>query len=476
MSVAVHDFRLQRSFARDEFDALVATAAARLRERLPEPRGARVAGLSRNGVELLALMLACFRIGAVFVPLNWRLSRRELAELLADCEASMVWTQAEFRPLLDGGGTQCVDLEAGFGPPAAAPQPAPAPDDQLGMLLYTSGTSGRAKGVMLTLGNLRAASENFRSVADVRPQSGLLCDAPMFHTIGLVAVCHTAVSVGARLYLSPVFDATTTVARIGAAEYGITHYFTVPQVAQQLLQAPNFSADKVRGLRALFTGGAPLAASLIAAWARHGVRLINGYGSSEAGTAIHMPLDWPEAQRDKAGSIGLPVPHIEVSLHDHDGRAVRQGDVGEIWLRGPSLTRGYWRRPEERARAFTDGWFRTGDAARRDDDGFYYIVDRWKDMYISGGENVYPAEVEQVIATLPGVAEVAVVGQPDAQWGEVGEAFIVTAPGVQLVAEDVIRHVRAQLATYKAPRRVQFVAALPRTGSGKVRKADLRRK
>ena len=477
MNIAVYDFRHGRGWTRADFDTLVAAAAERLGEQLPEPCGARVAGLSRNGIELLALMLACFRVGAVFVPLNWRLTSRELEQLLADCQASLVYTQEEFRPHLGHVTVPCPSLDAGFGaaPPAAGVAP-PGPDGQLAMLLYTSGTSGRPKGVMLTLGNLRVTSENFRCVADVRPESGLLCDAPMFHTIGLVALCHTSVTVGARLYLSPAFTAVDTIARIADTRFGITHYFSVPQVMQMLLQAPEFAAEKFRGLRALFTGGAPLPHDLLRAWVGHGVTLINGYGSSEAGTTMHMPLDHPAELLGKPGSVGLPVPHIEVSLRDLDGKPVARGGVGEIWLRGPTVTSGYWGLEAESRQAFTDGWFRTGDAARVDEDGYYYIVDRWKDMYISGGENVYPAEVEHELARIDGVAEVAVVGQPDPTWGEIGEAFLVLKADAAVTAEQVIAHARANLAGYKVPKRVTFADDLPRTGSGKIRKSELRRR
>jgi len=189
-----------------------------------------------------------------------------------------------------------------------------------------------------------------------------------------------------------------------------------------------------------------------------------------------MPLDPPAHLAGKVGSIGLPAPEIEVSLHDHDGHQVAEGEIGEIWLRGPSVTQGYWGKPEERAKSFTDGWFRTGDAARRDADGCYTIVDRWKDMYISGGENVYPAEVEAVIARMPAGLEAAVVGQPDAQWGEVGEAFVVLRPGSTLSAGEVVTFLRAELAGYKCPKQVSFIDALPRTASGKVQKTQLRRK
>ena len=480
-----YDFHDGRGYTRAEFETLVAACAAQLRERVPslaarqageaarEP-GPRVAALSRNSVRLLVLMAACFRTGAVFVSLNWRLSPHELEALLADCDPSLLYMQGEFRPHVEGARTPCLDLDAGFGD--GRYERRDPPDSQLGMLLYTSGTSGKPKGVMLTLGNLRAGSRNFRAVADVGSSSVMLCDAPMFHTIGLVAISHTALVTGAKVLFSPAFRAEDTIARIGDPALGITHYFSVPQVAQMLLHAPSFTPQKFSRLRGLFTGGAPLSQELVLAWRSHGVQVVNGYGSSEASTAIHMPLDPAPHLAAKTGSIGLPAPEIEVSLHDHDGHQVAPGEVGEIWLRGPSVTQGYWRKPEERANCFTDGWFRTGDAARRDEDGCYYIVDRWKDMYISGGENVYPAEVEAVITRLPAVLEAAVVGQPDEKWGEVGEAFIVLRPGATLGAEELGRYLHVELAGYKCPKQLTFVAALPRTASGKVQKTQLRRK
>ena len=474
MPLSIHDLGQQRAWPEADFEALVGAAAADLRARLSQPRGARVAGLARNGVELLALMLACFRVGAVFVPLNWRLSRDELAALLKDCEASLVYTQQEFRPLLRDIAIPCPALEAGFAPRADG-VPGLEDDSALAILLYTSGTSGRPKGVMLTRANLKASSEAFCRVADVRPESGLLCDAPMFHVIGLVAICHTAVMVGARLLLSPTFSAEATVLRIADQRLLITHYFTVPQAAQMILQSPNCTAEAFGRLRGLFIGGAPLSHELARAWQRRGVQIINGYGSSEAGTVIHMPLDQPEIQAAKIGSVGRPVPGMEVSLRGADGNPVADGDVGELWLRGASITSGYWRQPSETRQAFCDGWFRSGDLGRCDADGYYFLVGRLKDMYISGGENIYPAEVERVIAQILGVREVAVVGQPDPTWGEVGEAYVVSAPNARLSGEDIIRWVRDRIAAYKVPKRVHFLDALPRTASGKIRTADLRR-
>jgi fatty-acyl-CoA synthase len=418
------------------------------------------------------------RLGAIYVPLNWRLSRREIAELLQDCSASAVYFTTEFSGLLDGLLALpriCIDDLTFLSRSAALGghdirEPVP---DQVATLLYTSGTTGRPKGVIQTVGSLRAASDSFRWAADVRPESALLCDSPMFHQIGLVAICHTAVMTGATLYLSPSFSAAATLERIASRQLRITHYFTVPQVVQTLLGESGFRADKMSALRALFVGGAPTPQGVAAACRKLGIKLINGYGSSEAGTIMQMPLDDDWALENKVGSVGKPVPAITVSVRDARGEVMPRGQIGEIWVRGASVTTGYWGSPE--TNSFIDGWFRTGDAAYQDVDGFYFLVDRWKDMYISGGENVFPAEVEQMLMRLPGVAEVAVVGQSDEKWGEVGEAYIVQASGASLTEPQVLAFAREQIAAFKMPKKVHFVDALPRTGSGKIRKSQLRR-
>jgi fatty-acyl-CoA synthase len=205
-------------------------------------------------------------------------------------------------------------------------------------------------------------------------------------------------------------------------------------------------------------------------WVDDGVMIIDGYGMTEVGTVLGMPIGDLAVVREKAGSAGRPAPGVSVRIVAPDGRDVAVGEVGELWLKGENVTAGYWGRPDATAQSFQDGWLKTGDAARLDADGFYYLVDRWKDMFISGGENVYPAEVEAAILELDGVSEVAVVGAPDARWGETGVAYVVAAPGASMTADAVSAHCRGRLAGYKAPRLVKLVDSLPRTGSGKVRK------
>jgi fatty-acyl-CoA synthase len=235
-------------------------------------------------------------------------------------------------------------------------------------------------------------------------------------------------------------------------------------------RAPGFDPAHFARLTALQTGGAPHAEADVLAWINDGVRLTDGFGMSEAGTVLGMPPGDLNLLRRKAGAAGLPAIDIEIRLVGQGGDDVAAGETGEIWVRGPSVTPGYWRNEEATRAAFSDGWFKSGDAARRDEDGFITIVDRWKDMYVSGGENVYPAEVEAALSVCPGVREVAIVGVPDARWGEVGVAFVVGA-GAPV---DIVAFCRERLAAYKAPKHVTFVEALPRTASGKVKKAVLR--
>ena len=341
-------------------------------------------------------------------------------------------------------------------------------------MLYTSGTTGRSKGVVLTRANLFWGAYNFAMVGEVSASSAMLCDAPMFHTVGLVANCRCVLQQGGAIHLSDAFRPAATLPSISDPALGITHYFGVPQIAQMLCEDPGWSGAGLGQLKGLFVGGAPLPLPLCERLLDAGVRISNGYGLTETSTVCHMPLS-AEAVRARPSAAGLLAPAVEVRITDLDGREVAVGEAGEIWVRGPSVTPGYWRQPDATAAAFVDGWFRTGDAGRLDEAGYLTVVDRWKDMYISGGENVYPAEVENVIAALAGVREVGVVGVPNERWGEVGCAFIACDPAVALTEAEVLAHCRARLARYKQPAQILFVEALPRTASGKVRKEALRR-
>jgi fatty-acyl-CoA synthase len=458
-----------------------ANAVARRLAGLIAPAGERIAAVSRNCIELALLSAACERAGAVFTPLNWRLSAVELADIIADCAPGLVLTQAEFAGLVDeamelaGARAPRLDLGALAGADAVGTEADAAPGDMQApcIILYTSGTTGRAKGVVITRENALYSSLNFAAVAQVKPESVLLCDSPMFHTVGLVAVTRTALHQGACVALSDRFVPATTLERINDPGLGVTHYFVVPQMVEALIREPAFARADLSRLTALFSGGGPLPTELVKTCLASGVLLINGYGMSEVGSAIHMPLDRAFIETN-VHTVGFPAPHIEIRLADAHGEPVKRGEVGEVWMRGPTISPGYWNQAAGVARS--GEWFRSGDLALQQADGAYVIVDRLKDMYITGGENVYPAEVEAVLRQVDGVVDVAVVGVPDPRWGETGCAFVQLRAGLDGAdAEAMIRKaINGKLARYKLPAHLRFLDTIPRTGSGKARKNVLR--
>ena len=304
--------------------------------------------------------------------------------------------------------------------------------------------------------------------------SRFLCDMPLFHIAGLQAACRTPIQAGGTVYITPGFDPELTLKRLSDPELGITHYFSVPQMAATLWNQPGFDAEKLHGIKVWAIGGAPNPKAQSERFVKAGIRIAEGFGMSETGSNCGMPTHRPDVLLAKAGSCGLPFVAIEPKIVDDDGNEVATGETGELWLRGPSIAMGYWNQPELTAKAFPDDWFVTGDAAMRDEDGFLYILDRRKDMYISGGENVYPAEVEAVLAELPEVAEAAIVGVPDERWGEVGRAYVIPVEGRQITSEKVIAHCAARLAKFKVPKTAVITDDIPRTASGKVQKHLLR--
>ena len=437
---------------------------------------ARVATLARNADWMIVLQIACVRAGAIFVPFNWRLAEPELRALAADAAPAILFHDAAFAIDL---AERCLLLDelaalTADQPATALPADARQPWDSPSTLLYTSGTSGRPKGVMVSEANAFWGATNFALGNRVSCDSVFLCDMPLFHTAGLFACARTPIQAGATLLVSRGFDAATTLARIADPALGITHYFSVPQMAQMLWNAPDFTPDMLAGLHVYATGGAPNPAAQIERFVRAGIAMSDGFGMSETCSNFGMPVEDADLLVAKAGSIGLPYIAVEARIVDDAGGDAPDGDIGELWLRGPSVTQGYWQQPETTAAAFTQGWFRTGDAARRDTDGYYFLVDRRKDMFISGGENVYPAEVEAAIAHIGDVAECAVIGVPDDRWGEVGRAYCVAVAGTALDGDAIIVHCRTQLAAYKVPKSVIIVETLPRTASGKVQKHLLR--
>ena len=292
----------------------------------------------------------------------------------------------------------------------------------------------------------------------------------MFHTAGLFAAVRVPLWAGGTVWISAGFNPPKTIARIADPALGITHYFSVPQMATTLWQHPDFAPEKFIQLKMYITGGAPNPKAQVERFALAGIRFSDGFGMSETGSNFGMPVGDLDRLLAKAGSCGLPFLSLQTRIVDEAGAEVPRGQTGELWLKGPSVTPGYWNQPELTAQAFHDGWFKTGDAALQDEDGFFFLIDRKKDMYISGGENVYPAEVEAVLAELPEIAEAAVIGVPDERWGEAGRAFVSFKAGAVLSEAAIIAHCRARLARFKVPSSIVITDAIPHTASGKVQK------
>jgi fatty-acyl-CoA synthase len=474
--VACVDLASGRRWTYAALDEAIQRAVGVLETGYGVEQGQRIATLARNSADLLILQQAAMRLGAIFVPVNWRLASVEQQAILADSDPALLLHDTALEMALPKG-CKPVDVAA-FAVAVEAEAPAPRrplpADDTPSIILYTSGTSGRPKGVIVTERNAFATAVNFGVLGRVGNASIFLCDAPMFHVIGLITSLRPPLLQGGTVLISPGFDAGATNRRLADPTLGVTHYFCVPQMARMLREHPDFAPSRWTSLTAIFTGGAPNPAAEINWWLAQGVRMADGFGMTEAGTVLGMPV---EAGRiaGKAGSAGLPAPMIGLRLVDDDGRDVAAGEPGEIWLSGPSITPGYWNRPEETERAFTaDGWFRTGDIARRDEEGFVTLVDRRKDMFISGGENVYPVEIETVLLDHPGIAEAAVIGVADARWGEVGRAFVVVKAGCVVDPADLASHCGTRIARYKVPKEFLLTEALPRTASGKIQKHILR--
>jgi len=480
-SPACLDLRTGEALDYGALDDLVGRCAALLEEKLSEPIGARVASLVRNGIEAVLMMFACERIGAIYTPLNWRLSPTELEAIAADCAPALVVYEEEFAA---AAGVAFAGLAAFRGGPSGdfraaidACQPGRASGDatdRAALILYTSGTTGRPKGAVLSRSALFWGAYNFSVVGEVDAASVMLCDTPMFHTVALLPTTRCVLQKGGRLVISDRFTPDLALSRLGDPDLGISHFFCVPQIAQMLVEAPGYDPARLTNLKGLFTGGAPLPHPLAERLLDDGVLIVNGFGMTETCTIAGMPLN-ARRIREKIASSGTLAPAVDAGIFDIDGAEVATGEIGEICMRGPGLMTEYWGQPEATEKTFRDGWFRSGDAGKVDAEGYLYVVDRWKDMYISGGENVYPAEVESVLLGLDGVMEVAIIGVPDVRWGEVGCAVVVIEAGADVTAETVIGRCAAHLARYKIPTQVRFVEQLPRTGSGKVRKDVLRR-
>jgi len=442
--------------------------------------GDRVATLARNRPEQVEVFFACALSGLILVPLSWRLTASELAYQVRDAAPSVLLSEPDLLPLSREAARQ-ADLDAPVRPLAPAderaglaaghPAAAVADDDPL-LILYTSGTTGRPKGVVLTHANCFWTNLSLDRTAELSGQDVVLQVLPQCHVGGWNVQPLLAWWKGARVVLEQTFDPARVLRLIAVKR--VTTMMGVPTNYLMLAAHADFASTDLSSLRQVIVGGAPMPLPLIEQWQARGVTVMQGYGLTEAApNVLCVPAEYA---RQKAGSAGRPYLHVEVALRDLGGTGLVGGPgTGELLIRGPAVFPGYWGNPEATEAARWHGWLSTGDVAERDADGFYWIRSRIKEMYISGGENVYPAEVEQVLAGHEAVAEAAVLGVPDEQWGETGLAVIVPNPGHQPAAETLLGYCRARLAGYKAPRHYRIVTELPRLSSGKVDKVTLRR-
>lgn len=410
--------------------------------------GDRVAWTEKNRMEFFELFFACARLGAILVPVNWRLAKPEVDWILENAGAKLVITDESLTEL-----TLTEDIP---NIPAAR-----VLDSTPVMILYTSGTTGRPKGALLTHGSITANSLNTTIACDLRSSDSTITYTPLFHTGAVNVLSMPLFHRGGKVILTRQFDAEQILSLV--EKEAITILFGVPTTFEMLRDSESFSKTDFSSLRFSLCGGAPCPVELIHDYAKQNVVFRQGYGLTEVGpNCFSLP---PEDAIRKAGTVGFPVMHCEARLVDSDGKDCPQGEVGELWLRGPHVCGGYWNNPEATSAALKDGWWATGDLFQIDRDGYYKVVGRKKEMFISGGENVYPAEVEAAILRLPEVKEVTVFGVSDERWGEVGMA--VVSPE-NLNTDQLKSALNDEIARYKIPKHWLAVEALPRTASGKV--------
>ena len=459
-------------------DEASARVAGLLRQRGLSP-GDRVGIMMPNVAEVPVVYYGVLRAGGVVVPMNPLLKVREVAYYLGDSGARLIFAWHAFADPARGGaaeaGAEAVVVDpVGFPELLASADPdylvADAADEDTAVILYTSGTTGHPKGAELTHGNLISNTQVSRAdIVLARPDDVIFGGLPLFHVFGQTVALNVAVASGACLTLLPRFDAGHALRIV--AEHRVTVFMGVPTMYVALLHAPERKDYDTSSLRMCISGGAALPVEVLRGFEEaFRVPVLEGYGLSE--TSPVASFNHP-GREQKPGSIGTPIRDVRMRVVDGDGHEVPLGEVGEIAIRGPNVMKGYWHRPEATAEAVRDGWFHTGDMARVDSDGYFYIVDRKKDMIIRGGYNVYPREIEEVLYEHPAVAEAAVIGLPHPALGEEVAAAVALKPGAAVTAEDLRDYVKGQVAAYKYPRHVWLVDALPKGATGKIVKREI---
>ena len=483
---ALIDAATGRRFTYPQFHDRAGRLAEFIRREWRLAPGERVALLAPNSSDYFEILWGCAKAEVILVCLNWRLALPELEFIMRDATpVALVYDPAfaeAARALAERLGIErLMALEAPPPPGVVAYEDAlaaasgrpvvmrPRGLEETWHILYTAGTTGKPKGVRQTFGMVFYNALNIGLAIGLTDEDVTLNLLPCFHTGGLNMYTNPTFHAGGTAIVQKAFEPGETL-RLLAEE--ATAMFGVSAVYLFLSQHPAFATTTFKHMRSWAAGGAPIPTSLLETYLARGIEIQFGFGMTETGPTVF--LIEKGADRSKLGSVGKPQLYVDVRIVDRDGRDLPPGERGELLIKGPGVTPGYWQRPEVTAEAIVDGWLHSGDVAVRDEDGYFTIVDRWKDMFISGGENVYPAEVENVIYQLPPVAEAAVIGVADERWGEVGRAFVVLKAGQSLTAEAIIAHCQSQIARYKVPKSVVFIDKLPRNAAGKVVKDELR--
>jgi long-chain acyl-CoA synthetase len=442
-------------------------------------QGDRVGVMLPNVPQFPVAYYGALRAGAVVVPMNVLLKRREIAFYLEDSGARLLLAWHGFAEEARGGaedaGAEMVEVEPhSFGELLAGVEPtaglADTAEDDTAVILYTSGTTGKPKGAELTHANLtNNADVSMRTTSEIEPGDVVFGGLPLFHSFGQTVAMNASLKVGACLTLVPKFDPGEALETIQRDR--VTHFYGVPTMFGALLHHPEREKYDVSSLRTCITGGASMPVEVLRGFEQaFGAIVLEGYGLSE--TSPVASSNHPDRER-KPGSIGTPIEGVEMRVVDEDDEPVEQGEVGEIVIRGHNIMKGYWQQADATEEAMRGGWFHSGDMARTDEDGYFYIVDRKKDLIIRGGYNVYPREVEEVLYEHPKIREAAVLGVPHDEWGEEIGAAVVLHEGEQLSAEEVSAHVKDRIAAYKYPRVVWFLDDLPKGPTGKILKREI---
>jgi len=440
-------------------------------------KGDRIAVYSKNNSEYVLLFLACIKIGAILVPLNFRLTPRELDVLIGDAEPTLFIYESEYEDEIVNikalsNKTKQISIESithllidDF--QISSPIKNDISDDDIVMILYTSGTTGLPKGAIINHRMLYWNSINTALRLDLNSIDHTQSFAPFFHTGGWNVLFTPFLHHGASHTILSNFDADLILQLMEKEK--TTLLFGVPTMLQMMSDSPYFDKVDLSSVRYAVVGGAPMPIPLINIWHDKGMYIRQGYGLTEVGPNC-FSLHQDDAMKKK-GSIGFPNFYIETKIVNENGDECDVNEVGELWLKSPVVTPGYWNKPNETEQAITDGWFHTGDMVKQDEDEYIFVVDRKKNMFISGGENVYPAEVEAFIVTNPNVKEVSVVGVADEKWGEVGHAFVIVSQNLK--EDGIIEFCKGKLAKYKIPKYVSFLTELPRNEAGKINRMEL---